>query len=74
MHKIGGALSDSSPEDFVDIDQALEKKMDSEPDGIATHREARGLSTVPDDGILDLESALRMDSAQLRELEGENKR
>ena len=69
LHKIGGTLSDSGPSDFVDTEQATEKKMDQAPNGKVSHHEARNQSvSLEDDDDVDLESALRMDSAQVRKL------
>lgn len=68
LHKIGGALSEIGPGDFVDTDQAREKKMELPPNGRASHLEARAPMNVQEDGEIDLESALRMDSAQIAQL------
>ena len=69
MHKIGGALDENSPVDSVTVDQNQHKKFEFPPNGKSTHLsnlEPNGQLKGSDDGEIDLESALRMDSTQLR--------
>ena len=72
MHKIGGTVGDSGIGGFADVDQdqAHQKKMDlSSANGKASHREAAETSMqIPEDGEIDLEMMLRMDSNQIRRL------
>ena len=67
MHKIGGAIDENGPVDSVAMDP--HKKFVLPPNGRATHLsnlENEGQADASDEGEIDLESALRMDSTQLR--------
>jgi hypothetical protein len=54
LQRLGGAITDDNPQDFVDMEQVQRKKSD--PLSKAEHSEN-----------IDLEAALRMDSVQIRE-------
>ena len=66
---MGGFLTDDDRAEFVDLDQARQKKSDSHLNGPTlddAHRYApRDWTKAQDSEHLDLESALRMDSTQL---------
>lgn len=61
---IGGTISDSGLGDEVSTDQARKKKFHRPSD----HLEHKNRSSAPQNGQIDFETALRMDSTQLRDL------
>ena len=71
LEAMGGFLTTDDRAEFVDLDQARNKKDDTKLNGPTTddaHRFApRDWTKAQDSEHLDLESALRMDSTQLGE-------
>lgn len=77
LQRLGGAITDDNPQDFVDMDQAKRKKSDPLSNGVPKEYTnplaARDWTTAEHsenidlEGGLDFETALRMDSAQINE-------
>lgn len=64
LQMIGGTVSDSGLGDDIYTDQARKKRFDRPSD----HVERRSRPSAQQDGQIDFETALRMDSGQLRDL------
>jgi hypothetical protein len=70
LERLGGAITDDNPQDFVDLNQAQRKKSDAprSPNGFITNPfEERDWTKAEHSENIDLESALRMDSSQIAE-------
>ena len=69
LETIGGMLSDSNPDDFVDMQQAQSKSFEPQlhTHGLADESEPRDWTKAENGDDIDFATALRMDSAQHRE-------
>ena len=69
LQRLGGAITADNPEEFVDLEQAQQKKTDAQTNGtpraLSNPFEARGWTKAEHSEDIDLESALRMDSTQI---------
>ena len=72
LQRLGGAITDDNPQDFVDVDQVQRKKSDPLSNGALAlpssyANPARDWSKAEHSENIDLEAALRMDSGQIGE-------